>query len=70
MIKLLVKVPDGLQATDAYIFLSKSHPFVVTTRSEGGQRWTVIKDGIHNNGGWLVFDDIEDVLSKIEEQGS
>ena len=68
MIKLKLKMLDGLSATDTHIFLSKSHPFVVTTDIQGGQTYTVIKDSIHNNGGWKVFEDINDVLSMIEAQ--
>lgn len=68
MIKLQLKLLDGLSAKNITIFLSKSHPFVVTTGIEGGQTYTVIKDGIHNNGGWKVFEDRDVVLSMIEAQ--
>ncbi len=68
MIKLKLKMLDGLSATDMHIFLSKSHPFVVTTRIQGGQTYTAIKDSLHNNGGWLVFEELDVVLSMIEDQ--
>ena len=67
MIKLQLKLLDGLSATDITIFLSKSHPFVVTTGIQGGQTYTVIKDGIHNNGGWEALDAIDVVLDQIDE---
>ena len=64
MIKLRVTIADGLSSKDAFIFLSKHHPFIVFARED----LTIINDGIHNNGGWRVREDVNTVLDMIEEQ--
>ena len=66
MIHLELTAPKGLGKDTVHLFLSKNHPFVV--HSYDG--FTIIKDGLHNNGGWRVFETVEEVLAMIEEQGS
>lgn len=64
MIKLRLTLADGLSSRDIFVFLSKYHPCVVYARGDV----TVIKDGLHNNGGWEVREPIDTVLDMIEEQ--
>ena len=72
MIKLWLSVPDGRGCKDIFVYLSKHHPFAVTTQEgmHNGEQvtFTVIHDGIHNNGGWKALDAMYDVLEKIDEQ--
>ena len=66
MIHLELTAPKGLGKNTIHLFLSKHHPFVVCPY-EG---FTMVKDGIHNNGGWKVFETVEEVLAMIEGQVS
>ena len=72
MIKLWLSAPDGRGCKDIFVYLSKHHPFAVTTQEgmHNGEAvtFTVIHDGIHNNGGWRSLDAISVVLERIEEQ--
>lgn len=72
MIKLWLSAPDGRGCKDIFVYLSKHHPFAVTTQEgmHNGEQvtFTVIHDGIHNNGGWRALDAINVVLERIEEQ--
>lgn len=71
MIKLWLSVPDGRGCKDVFVYLSKRHPFAITTQEgmHNGEQvtFTVIKDGIHNNGGWQALDAINVVLDQIDE---
>ena len=70
MIKLWLSVPEGRGCKDVFVYLSKHHPFSVTSQ-EGmhhGEKvaFTVIHDGI-KNGGWVALDAIDSVLDRIDE---
>lgn len=72
MIKLWLSAPHGRGCKDIFVYLSKHHPFTITTR-EGKHNgepvtFTVIDDGIHNNGGWEALDPITVVLDLIDAQ--
>ena len=71
MIKLWLSAPDGRGCKDNFVYLSKHHPFTITTRKgkHNGEDvvFTVIDDGIHNNGGWEALDAMYDVLERIDE---
>ena len=71
MIKLWLSAPHGRGCRDIFVYLSKHHPFTITTRKgkHNGEDvvFTVIDDGIHNNGGWEALDAMYDVLERIDE---
>ena len=71
MIKLQLTMPDGLGKQPLFLALSTSHPFAISKRQEmwAGEMttFTVIKDGVHNNGGWCVFEDLDTVLDMIDK---
>jgi hypothetical protein len=61
----------GLHKQPLFLALSTNHPFAISRCREmwAGEmtQFTVIKDGVHNNGGWLVFEDIDTVLDMIDK---
>ena len=71
MIKLWLSVPDGIRCKDIFVYLSKHHPFAVTTQEgmHNGEQvtFTVINDGI-KSGGWVALDAMYDVLERIDGQ--
>lgn len=72
MIKLQLTMPDGgLNKQPLFLALSTNHPFAISKCREmwAGEmtQFTVIDDGVHNNGGWRVFEDIDAVLDMIDK---
>jgi hypothetical protein len=64
----MIKLNLHSQGSPVVIFLSKNHHFTIRKGTIHGRTATVIADGVNNNGGWQVNEDMDTVICMIEAQ--